>query len=220
MSLEITQIDTGKYFDWFDTKWIKELIEAKAVMGTLLEELVKNNGKLWEPVIVWIHSWPWRGKSHLLGAFEAGLKDTKIPHIATHRDKYLLSQSQHKYQSVPIIISDDLFQWTNTLPKNMLDTTNKWWSDYKSFPELIFDIYEGKKVWVMSSNFDIHDILERVAESDTEWRLKSRIAHLLASVQPLNLNTAPDHREILAERGTRLTSIFAGAAAKALEKSE
>lgn len=220
MPSETPKIDTSKYFDWFDTKWIKELIEAKAVMETLLEQLVQNGGKLWEPLIVWIHSWPWKGKSHLLSALEKGLQDTQVTHMATHRHEYGIPQQKKLYKAVPVIITDDLFQWTNSLPKHMSDTGNKWWYEYTWLPELIFDIYEGNKVWIVSSNFDIHDILERVAESDTEWRLKSRIAHLLASVQPLNLNAAPDHREILAEQGTKLTKIFAGAVARALDNSE
>lgn len=218
MSKKAPEIQADTCFESFDTKWIAELIQSRAIMTALLEELIKNKGKLWEPLIVWIHSWPWRGKSHLIKAFESGLTDAKIPHIATHKDKYTLAQKQYDYKKVPVIITDDLFQWANTLPKGMDDNLNPWWYDLQALPELIFDIYDGNKVWVVTSNFDINEILSRVAEADTVWRLKSRVHHLLASVQPLNLNTAPDHRELLAQKGTGLKKRFAQAAASALKK--
>jgi len=201
--------DASSYFSDFDTKEIPELEEAKRVMIILLQEIVSKNWKLDEPIIIGIHSWPGRWKSHLISCLERWLRDANIGFCSTQNDQYLLSQKQHLYKQKSIIISDDLFQNSSILPRDIHDRWSPAWTDFQSLPELIFDVYDWNKIWLLSSNFDIHDVLNRVAESDDVWRLKSRITQLLWSVQPINLNTAPDHRETLAQEWTKLRSLFA-----------
>lgn len=203
-----SDFNPGSYFTNFDDKGIPELHEAKRIMTILLKEVVKKWWKLDEPLIVGIHSWPGRWKSHLIAAFEKWLQDAGVQFCSSHKDEYLLTQKKSEYWKHWIIISDDLLQWTSALPRNIKDTSNSWWYDFQALPDLLFDIYDWKKIWIVSSNFDIAEILDRVAESDTVGRLKSRVRHLLASVQPINLDTAPDHREVLAQQWTRAAQLF------------
>ena len=91
---------------------------------------------------------------------------------------------QNAYRAANVIIFDDLFQEHQTLD-NVFEE-DKFTKQIKDpevcgLPEFIFDLYDGKKLWVVSSNFDIKEILKRLGNMDQQERLKSRVDHLLAS---------------------------------------
>jgi hypothetical protein len=197
-------------FETFDTKDNSTLIRARNTLKRLSELIIENNWPLNVPMIVWLHGKPGLWKSHLINAFELAIE--RVPWIKAYRPnrQYWFSQHQSKYRWANVIIFDDLFQEFQSIEDVFtIDSFLNTIKDYevRSLPEFIFDLYDGKKLWVVSSNFDIKDILSRIGEMDKQGRLKSRIDHLLASTWVLQLEWE-DHRKVLAETGTRFKNLF------------
>ena len=206
---DLKPVNAFEWFESFDTKDNPTLIRAKETLMKLAQ-LIREQWTLGEPMIVWLHGRPWLGKSHLINAFEQAVN--WIEWVRSHRpdSHYGFSQYQAKYKATNLIISDDLFQSSWSLEEVFeIDTffqriKN---AEVRGLPEFLFDLYEGKKIWIVSSNFDIKAILNGVAAMDWQGRLRSRIQHLLATTWTLSLE-GDDHRRLLAEIGTRFSGIF------------
>jgi len=161
-------------------------------------------------MIVWLHWAPWLWKSHLISAFETSIQN--IPWVKIHKPhkKFGFSQHQDRYRDASIIINDDLFQDFQSLDDVFaIDAFLKkiQEAEVRHLWEFIFDLYDGKKIWIVSSNFDIKEVLKRVGDMDSQDRLKSRIAHLLATTGVLQLEW-DDHRKVLANTGTKFSKLF------------
>ncbi|EKE29599.1 MAG: hypothetical protein ACD_2C00141G0021 [uncultured bacterium (gcode 4)] len=192
------------------------LIRAKTVFKTLADLIIEHNGSLGEPLIVWLQGMPWSWKSHLMDIMESIVKSQGIPSVNGKSDRFLISQGRLRYEAANIVFSDDLFHWANSLAEVDDMRSDKWYYDLKSMPEFLFHIYDSKKIWIVSSNFPIKEILRLIWKKDTIWRLNDRIEHLLASVQPIEIIRKESYRKKLAKDWTRLTSIFSKAVEDAL----
>ena len=193
------------WFDSFDTKNNPTLEKAKNTLEKIAEK-IRKEWHLNYPMIVWLQWKPWLGKSHLIEAFEAAIQ--WVIWVKCHRPdkKYWFPQQRTRYKQANVIISDDLFQELDTLDQAFTGVFEQTYTT-KALPEFLFDLYEGRKIWVVSSNFDIKEILNRVSAMDWKDRLTSRVKHLLASTGTVHLE-GDDHREILANTGTRFTKLF------------
>lgn len=197
-------------FESFNTKWNQTLERASRTLRKLSEVIIDNNWPLNEPMIVWLQGKPGLWKSHLITAFESSIQHVPWIKILRPDRQYWFSQKQCYYKASNVIIFDDLFQefqslWDVFAEEPFLRRIKD--SEVQCLPEFIFDLYDGKKLWVVSSNFDIKEILKRVGDMDKQERLKSRIEHLLASTWVLLLEWE-DHRKVLAQTGTRFKSLF------------
>jgi len=209
-SLDISNWSDFSGFDSFNTKWNQTLERASNTLKRLSKEIISNNWPLDEPMIVWIHGKPGLWKTHLIRAFERSITWVTWINILRPNRRYWFSQMQNAYRAANVIIFDDLFQEHQTLD-NVFEE-DKFTKQIKDpevcgLPEFIFDLYDGKKLWVVSSNFDIKEILKRVGNMDQQERLKSRVDHLLASTWVLHLEWE-DHRKVLAKTGTRFSKLF------------
>ncbi|EKD66612.1 MAG: hypothetical protein ACD_49C00029G0040 [uncultured bacterium (gcode 4)] len=206
-------------FDDFDTiedgEVNESLVRAKTILKKLTELVIEHNGHLWEPLIVWLEGSPWAWKSHLIDMAEKILNSNWIKTISSKTKKNLFPQHQFEYERADIIFSDDLFYWANSLQEASKDW-DKWAYDLKGLPDFLFHLYDTKKIWIVSSNFPIDEILKLIAKWDTIWRLRDRIDHLLASVQPLKLERKQSYRKKLASGWTKLTGLFSKAVNEAL----
>ncbi len=204
-TLEVPQSHPFAWFDTFDTKENPTLVRAKNTLRKLAE-IIRKDWFLNEPMIVGLQWKPWLGKSHLIQAFEAAIQ--WVSGIESHRPdkKYWFTQHQTLYRKANVIISDDLFQELSNLDLAFTGSFEQTYTT-KALPEFLFDLYDGKKIWIVSSNFDIKEILQRISEMDWQDRLKSRIKHLLASTGTLHLE-GEDHRAVLAQTGTRYSELF------------
>ena len=159
-------------------------------------------------MIVWLQWAPWLWKSHLMEAFAKSINWVQWITTAKPTDTHHFFAMSSNYTGSNTIITDDLFQraWNlgDVFDKKDWD---KWWYPAQKLPNFLFDLYDWKKIWLVSSNFDIKDVLKRVAELDWQWRLTSRIDHLLATTWVLHLEWE-DHRKVLATTGTRFKSLF------------
>lgn len=149
---------------------------AKNFLEKLAEYLTKN--KIPDAVIIWIQGAPWLWKSHLLNSFNNQLRDNKIDSCDNLNDEHFLTLE--KYKASDIILIDDLFQNLNSLDK--VSTF-----DINNLSRLIFHIYENKKILIITSNFDINAILDKISSEDKVWRLRDRITELLSHTQPIKL---------------------------------
>lgn len=194
-------------FESFDAKGNQTLVRASGTLRKLAEAINKD-WSLDEPMIVGLHGAPWLWKSHLLNAFATCIHWALWITIAKPTNTHNFFATKSNYTDSNIIITDDLFQraWNLSEVFGAKDW-DKWWYPAQKLPDFLFDLYDGEKIWVVSSNFDIRDILGKIAELDWQWRLKSRIGHLLASTWVLRLEW-DDHRKVLAEMGTRFKSLL------------
>lgn len=206
-------LDTLKWpdfsgFDSFDSKWNPTLERASNTLKKLAQIIIDNNWTLDEPMIVWLHGKPWLWKSHLMDAFLKAIQGVKWSKITKPNNTQFFFNSGSNYKDSNIILTDDLFQRAASLNEVFqVRNWDKWWYPAQSLPDFLFDLYDGKKIWIVSSNFDIKDILGNVAQLDWQWRLASRIEHLLASTWVLHLEW-DDHRKVLAQTGTRFSKLF------------
>lgn len=166
-----------------------------------------------EPILIWVDWAPWLWKSHLCKALFQELQKLWLNVISNITDPYILSN--WTFRESNIIILDDLFQSTQDL-NNIWNSWHDWMMMNNYLIKILFDVYENNKVLVVTSNFKILDILEKVSEHEKEnKRLVSRIKHLLSHTHPITL-TWTDYREILANKWWKYSWKFANALAKVL----
>jgi len=195
------------WFESFDTKSNPTLERASRVLRKLAEA-INNQWSLGEPMIVWLDWAPWLWKSHLLNAFSQSLLWNPGIVIAKPQNTHHFFANSSNFTWSNVIITDDLFQRAWSLDDVFQKKDwGKGWYPAQKLPEFLFDLYDWRKIWIVSSNFDIKDVLENVAQLDGQWRLISRIQHLLASTWVLHLEW-DDHRKVLATTGTRLSKLF------------
>lgn len=175
-------------------------IVAKEWLELLANLIIEKNGKLWEPAIIWIEWNPWLWKSHLLNSFKLKLKEWGIG-FTHNTDMYFLQN--HAYSQSGIIILDDLFQNVSSFD-DLNGSRNIATMDY--IKQMIFDIYEHKKILIVSSNLDIKKVLQVISSTDEVWRLKDRITELLSHTMPLKLEWR-SYREIKAEKAASNSEI-------------
>lgn len=209
-SLDISNCSDFSGFDSFDTKWNQTLERALNTLKRLSNAIIENKWPLDEPMIVWLHGKTGLWKTHLISAFERSITWVNWIKILRPNRRYWFSQMQRDYRVANVIIVDDLFQEHQTLENVFAEDKflNRIWDpEVRGLPEFLFDLYDGKKLLVVSSNFDIKELLWRIGNMDQQERLKSRIDHLLASTWVLHLEWE-DHRKVLAATGTRFTKLF------------
>ena len=174
---------------------------AKEWLENLTEYIIENNLHFEEPAIIWIEGKPWLWKSHLLNAIKLELSKNNI--IFSHNtDEYFLQN--WAYSQSNIIIIDDLFKDLKSL-KELNSISSR--IVLNQIEKMIFDLYEKNKILIVSSNFNIKDILEKLSEWDDVWRLKDRITELLWHVQPIKI-TWKSYRIKKAEFKSTISEIF------------
>ncbi len=195
-------------FESFDTKGNKTLEKASRILRKLAEAINENNWPLGEPMIVWLHWAPWLWKSHLIDAFSQSIQLAPWINIARPGNTHHFFATNSNFTGANVIITDDLFQRAASLDDVFWKKDwDKWWYPAQKLPDFLFDLYDGKRIWIVSSNFDIKDVLKNIAQLDWQGRLTSRIEHLLASTWVLHLEWE-DHRKVLAQTGTRISKLF------------
>ncbi|MBP9779977.1 hypothetical protein KBD33_05150, partial [Candidatus Gracilibacteria bacterium] len=195
-------------FESFDTKGNKTLEKASRILRKLAEAINENNGPLGEPMIVGLHGAPGLGKSHLIDAFSQSIQLAPGINIARPGNTHHFFATNSNFTGANVIITDDLFQRAASLDDVFgKKDWDKGWYPAQKLPDFLFDLYDGKRIWIVSSNFDIKDVLKNIAQLDGQGRLTSRIEHLLASTGVLHLE-GEDHRKVLAQTGTRISKLF------------
>lgn len=162
-------------FDTYDPQNETQKV-AKDFLQNLANYLISN--EVPDAVIIWIQSAPWLWKSHLFKSFKTHLENNQVTLTHNLNDPHFLMMEWYKKSK--IILIDDLFQDLQSLD-------NVKWPIIDRLSKLIFDIYENKKLLLITSNFDIKLILDKISAADTVWRLKDRITELLSHTKPIKL---------------------------------
>lgn len=180
--------------------------KIKESLKNFTEVLIKNKWDLGEPVIIWLQWNPWLWKTHLLRAMQNYLKENGIKFLSNQNNRFFFQKEKFLEEENKIIFLDDLFQdvWSET----EFEKFDSWIEISKNYlKKLIFDLYENKKILIVSSNFDIKYILDLLSNGDEIGRLKDRINELLWRVQTLKLEW-DSYRKIKAEVKSDISNIF------------
>jgi len=114
-------------------------------------------------------------------------------HVFLCRD-FSLASANHFFKDYQVIILDDLFKDRQNLDGMHGEIA------VESFGEFIQDIYDQRKLVLVSSNFSLAHIQSRLEVVDTIGRTKSRFAELLAGGKRDFPLRGKDFREELARR--------------------
>lgn len=151
--------------------------------------------------MLFLHSAPGRGKTHLAEAFIAEIV-TKVPSLQKYiswipgRDIYTaLCVYGHNLESERIIVIDDLFDNLHRV-EDMGDR------EVQALLDLVMRAYAAKNLILITCNFPItKEILPKVGKVDVVGRAASRFRHILANSGEIGLDGA-DYREVLASKSS------------------
>lgn len=137
----------------------------------LLRLIKDTNWKPQKPIMFMLHWWPWRWKTHLLNAFLNEV--AKLWHSYSLVRRPETTGYGNINYSKDIIVIDDLFSAKQSLSTNFQSY------EYGSIERMIFEVYEWKKILLMTSNFSLEDLINMVNKFDEKWRIKSRIKEFI-----------------------------------------
>lgn len=214
--VEVEKISWWQTFDSYEPQ-NESQIKAKIVLETLSKLLLDNWWKLEEPILIWLQSKPWLWKTHLVKAFIESLNNSWIKTVTNQNDEHFLMMGKYKWSQV--IVLDDFLKEFQEIKKWSHNTFWEIWSlQLQRFQDFLFYVYENHCVVILTSNFDIKDILTETTKTETQhWRLASRVEHLLANTHPIHIEW-DDYRKKIATKWWKYGWLFSDALAQALWK--
>lgn len=150
-----------------------------------------------KPIMLALHGESGRGKTHLLKAFLNELARNQINYHYEAKPNTALS---YYSKDKKIIAYDDLFAER----KNMKEFRNY---DYQYLEELIFDIYEYKRIFIFTSNFSLNQLTEFIKKHDEIWRITSRIDEFIGICPDIQIDWE-DYRKKIWEKTKDIFSSY------------
>jgi len=190
----------GFSFDSFKSQ-NKSQEKAVVILRTLLDLLKKTSWNIEEPIVFWFYWKPWVGKTHLMKSFIKEVSDLGFLPYDVYNDKYFKTHSSYKWKRV--LCLDDLFSEYSSIEDIL-------WFEAKWLCDLLNYVYENKCLLLVSSNFNIIDLFNYVSKDDNIWRTSSRLNHLLATTDSLEIE-GRDYREIISEKGSKYANMIQAA---------
>lgn len=174
-------------------------IKAKKLVSIAAQLAISDSWVFKEALLLWLEWAPWLWKTHLVDGLIEELRDHNIGYITNKWDNYFLQSENYKKSSI-VILDDVLRDYQKLTDVKFPD--DKIFAE--QFAEMIFDIYDHKKMLFVTSNFGIEEILKFVTEKIEWWigwhaRLQSRINHLMAHNTHVKLIWT-DYRTIIKDK--------------------
>ena len=179
---EITEIlePWNRFSETFDNliPQTEKQIKAKNTMLWVLRVIREKWLPLEKPLMVMLHSKPWRWKSHLMRSLMNELWKLNIEYKFCSNPWGSLWKNHIAWK---VCFIDDLYA-----DKQSIEHLNQY--DYWRLEEVLFDVYDNNKILVLSSNFSLNDILEFIKKYDSIGRIASRLTEFISYCPDLEID--------------------------------